>query len=43
MVQVLVGKEVLDSSILSLVLVTQTSLQRRELEIQKQIEFKKLR
>ena len=35
--------EILDSSALSLVLVTQTGLQMRELEIQRQIEFEKLR
>ena len=43
MVQFLVDKEILDSSALSLVLVTQTGLQMRELEIQKQIELEKLR
>ena len=43
LVQFLVDKEILDSSALSLVLVTQTSLQMRELEIQKQIELEKLR
>ena len=43
MVQFLVDKEILDSSALSLVLVTQTGLHIRELEIQKQIELEKLR
>ena len=43
LVQFLVDKEILDSSALSLVLVTQTGLQMRELEIQKQIELEKLR
>ena len=43
LVQFLVDKEILDSSALSLVLVTQTGLQMQELEIQKQIELEKLR
>ena len=43
LVQFLVDTEILDSSALSLVLVTQTGLQMRELEIQRQIEFEKLR
>ena len=43
LVQFMVDKEILDSSALSLVLVTQTGLQMRELEIQKQIKFEKLR
>ena len=43
LVQFLVDMEILDSSALSLVLVTQTGLQMRELEIQRQIEFDKLR
>ena len=43
LVQFLVDMEILDSSALSLVLVTQTGLQMRELEIQKQIELEKLR
>ena len=43
LVQFLVDKEILDSSALSHVLVTQTSLQMRELEIQRQIELEKLR
>ena len=43
LVQFLVDKEILDSSALSLVLVIQTGLQMRELEIQKQIELEKLR
>ena len=43
LVQFLVDKEILDSSALSLVLVTQTGLQMRELEIQRQNEFEKLR
>ena len=43
LVQFLVDKEILDSSALSLVLVTQTGLQMRALEIQKQIELEKLR
>ena len=43
LVQFLVDKEILDSSALSLVLVTQTGLHIRELEIQKQIELEKLR
>ena len=43
LVQFLVDNEILNSSALSLVLVTQTGLQMRELEIQKQIEFEKLR
>ena len=40
---ILVNKEILDSFALSLVLVTQTGLQMRELEIQKHVEFEKLR
>ena len=43
LVQFLADKEILDSSALSLILVTQTGLQMRELEIQKQIELEKLR
>ena len=43
LVQFLVDKEILDSSALSLVLVTQTGLQMQELEIRKQIELEKLR
>ena len=43
LVQFLVDKELLDSSALSLVLVTHTGLQMRELEVQKQIELEKLR
>ena len=43
LVQFLVNTEILDSSALSLVLVTQIGLQMRELEIQRQIEFEKLR
>ena len=43
LVQFLVDKEILDSSALSLVLVTQTGLQMRELEIQKQIELEKIK
>ena len=43
LVQFLVDKDLLDSSALSLVLVTQTGLQMRELEIQKQIELEKIR
>ena len=43
LVQFLVDKEILDSSALSLVLITQTGLHMRELEIQKQIELEKLR
>ena len=43
LVQFLVEQEILDSSALSLVIVTQTGLQMRELEIQKQIELEKLR
>ena len=43
LVQFLVDKEIFDSSALSLVLVTQTGLQMRELEIQKQIELEKLK
>ena len=43
LVQFLVDKEMLDSSALSLVLLTQTGLQMQELEIQKQIELEKLR
>ena len=43
LVQFLVDKEILDSSALSLVLVTQTGLQMQELEIQKQSELEKLR
>ena len=43
LVQFLVDKEILNSSALSLVLVTQTGLQMQELEIQKQIELEKLR
>ena len=43
LVQFLVDKEILDSSALSLVLVTQTGLHIRELEIQKQIELEKLK
>ena len=41
MVPFLVDTEILDSSALPLVLVTQTGLQMRELEIQRQIEFEK--
>ena len=40
-VQFLVDKEILDSSAFSLVLVRQTGLQMRGLEIQKQIELEK--
>ena len=43
LVQFLVDQEILDSSALSLVIVTQTGLQMRELEIQKQTELEKLR
>ena len=43
LVQFLVDKEILDSSALSLVLVTQPGLQMQELEIQKQTELEKLR
>ena len=43
LVQFLVGKEILDSSALSLVLVSKTGLQMRKLEIQKQIELEKIR
>ena len=43
LVLVLVDKEILDFSALSLVLVTHTGLQMRELEIQKQMELEKLR
>ena len=43
LVQFLVDQEILDSYALSFVIVTQTGLQMRELEIQKQIEFEKLR
>ena len=43
LVQFLVDNEILDSSTISLVLVTQTGLQMRELEFQKQIELKKFR
>ena len=43
LVQFLVDKEILDSSALSLVLVTQTGLQMRELEIQRHAEFENLR
>ena len=43
LVRFLVGKELLDSSALSLVLVTHTGLHMRELEIQKQIKLEKLR
>ena len=43
LVQFLVDKDLLDSSALSLVLVTQTGLQMRELEIQKQIVLEKIR
>ena len=43
LVQFLVDKEILNSSALSLVLVTQTGLHMRELEIQKLIELEKLR
>ena len=39
----MVDKEILDSSALSLILITQTGLQMREHEIQKKIEFEKLR
>ena len=42
-VQFLVDLEIFYSSALSLVLVTQTGLQMRELEIQRQIDFGKLR
>ena len=43
LVQFLVDREILDSSALSLILVTQINLQTRELEIQKQIKFEKIR
>ena len=43
LVRFLVDKDLLDSSALSLVLVTQTGLQMRELAIQKQIELEKIR
>ena len=43
LLQFLVDREILDSSALSLVLVTQTGLQMRELEIQKQNELENLR
>ena len=43
LVQFLVDKDILDSSVLSLVLVTQIGLQMRELEIQKQTELEKIR
>ena len=43
LVQFLVDQEIFDSSALSLVIVSQTGLQMRELEIQKQIELEKLR
>ena len=43
LVRFLVDKDLLDSSALSLVLVTQTGSQMRELEIQKQIELEKIR
>ena len=43
LVQFLIDKEILGSSALSLVLVTQTGLQMQELEIQKQFELEKLR
>ena len=43
LVRFLVDKDLLDSSALPLVLVTQTGLQMRELEIQKQIELEKIR
>ena len=43
LVQFLVDQEILGSSALSLVIVTQTGLQMQELEIQKQIELEKLR
>ena len=43
LVQFLVGKEILDSSALSLVLVSKKGLQMRKLEIQKQIELEKIR
>ena len=43
LVQFLVDKEILDSSALSLVLVTQTGLQMRELEIQRHAELENLR
>ena len=39
----MVDKEILDSSALSFVLVTQTCLQMRELEIHKRTELEKLR
>ena len=39
LVQFLVNMEILDSSALSLVLVTQTGLQMQELEILRQTEF----
>ena len=43
LVQLLVDQEIFDSSALSLVIFTQTGLQMRELEIQKQIELEKFR
>ena len=43
LVQFLVNKEILDSSAMSIVLVTHMGLQMRELEIRQQAELEKLR
>ena len=42
LIQLLVDKEMFDTSSLSHILVTQTDLQMRELEIKRQIEMEKL-
>ena len=42
-IKYLVDEEILDPSALSSVLVTQTDLQLRELEVQRQIQLEKLR
>ena len=43
LIKFLVGEEILDPSALSSILVTQTDLQLRELEVQRQIQLEKLR
>ena len=43
LIQFFVDEEIFDSSTLSHILVTQTDLQMRELEIKRQIEIEKLR
>ena len=43
LIKFLVDEEILDPSALSSILVTQTDLQLRELEVQRQIQLEKLR